>query len=147
MTVTVTARQLRGADPLMTALFESRARIVAGLDYLRLHAGHPERVERGQKRLRGIVLRDYLPALRDLAASTDPRELHRRRMRIKARLARGWRMAASPRGDALFDELATQYAILTDALRVEHPDPARRTLPLLLDRIDAAARPHSRSEA
>lgn len=124
----------------MTALFASRARIVAGFDYLRMHASDPGRLARGQTRLRGIVLRDYLPALRDLAGSTDREALHRRRMTLKRRLHRGWRMDATPRADALFAELLTQYEILTDALRLEHPVRERRTLVVLLDRIDAAAR-------
>jgi len=145
VTVTVTARQMRAADPLMTALVTSRERMVAGMDYLRTHAGDPVRLERGKSRLRGIVLRDYLPALRDLASSTDPRELHRRRMKIKARLSRGWRIDATPRGDALFEELSTQYVILTDALRLGLPDRERRPQALLLARIEAV-RPLSEPE-
>lgn len=114
-------------DSLITdELVNLQTRIGLGFVYLQTHAKHPTPFIKGKVRLTGLVVRDYLPALRAMLAHSGRDAVTAQLEVVTGRLEKGAELLGAPATTKIDDgyiRLLAEYEILTDALQVEHfPD-------------------------
>ena len=97
------------------AATETRERLHAGVAYLTGHLADRERFNRGRHRLTHILTDEYLPLIEQIREIVGTASLQEQLAETERRLSIGWTVK-KPGADERFAELATLYAVLSDAL-------------------------------